>query len=201
MASLDTSNSLRPPVRWRRIQSLALAGLLGFLVPIAAQDQPVISLEHQVKIAFLYHFARFVEWPKSTFPSPDAPVVLGILGNDVFYAEIESTLGGKVVDLHPLVIRRFRNVEQAHGSQILFIGGSPPTDLARVLDTLSRLPVLTVGDGDRFTTLGGMIGFRMEDNKVRFEINVDAAERSGLKLSSKLLSVARIVHGGAEGSH
>ncbi len=185
----------------RRVRSFALAGLLALHASAAAQDQPSITLEHQVKIAFLYNFARFVEWPRSTFARPDAPVVLGILGNDAFYAEIESMLEGKIVDLHPLVIRRFRSVEQAHGSQILFIGGSPRTDLARVLDLLGRLPVLTVGDADQFATQGGMIGFRMEDNKVRFEINVDAAERSGLKLSSKLLSVARIVHSRVEGNH
>lgn len=181
--------------------TIALAGFLA-LPPLAvSQDPAPISLENQVKIAFLYNFVRFVEWPGSTLARPDAPVVLGVLGSDALCAEMESMLQGKVVDAHPLVIRRFRSVEQAHASQILFIGRSLQNDLARILGLLSGMPVLTVGDTDRFTSLGGMIGFRMEDNKVRFEINIDAAQRGGLRLSSKLLSVARVVHGAPAGSN
>jgi len=174
--------------------SIALASLLAFQSPLAAQDSAPISLENQVKIAFLYNFARFVEWPRSTFARPDAPVVLGVLGSDAFCAEMETMLQGKLVDTHPLEIRRLRSVEQAQLSQILFIGRSLQKDLARILGLLSGMPVLTVGDTDGFTSLGGMIGFRMEGNKVRFEINIDATQQGGLRLSSKLLSVARVVH-------
>ncbi len=198
MAVSDSASPSRSAVR-RRFRTLtgrlALGvSLLTAQVPARGQDTPPISLEHQVKIAFLYNFARFVEWPKATFARPDAPVILGILGSDEFCSDIEKMLQGKTVDSRPLVIRHVRSVEQVQPSQILFIGTSVHGDLARILGLLSGVPILTVGDTDRFTSLGGMISFRMEANKVRFEINIDAAERAGLKLSSKLLSVSRVVH-------
>ena len=172
----------------------AVASVVTTVAQVTGQDAAPISLEHQVKIAFLYNFARFVEWPKATFARPDAPVILGILGSDGFCSDIEKMLQGKTVDSHPLVIRHVQSVGQVQPSQILFISSSVHNDLARILGLLSGVPVLTVGDTDSFTSLGGMINFRMEANKVRFDINIDAAERSGLKLSSKLLSVSRVVH-------
>ncbi len=181
------------PLRWVAL-TVAMALACAGLAPARADDPGISTdLEYQVKVAFLYNFAKFVEWPPHLFGDPAAPFTLGILGNDPFCEALERTLQGKSVNGRSIAVRRLRAAEPIHGVQILFISPSVGRDLPRVLAALKGVPVLTVGDRDRFAREGGIINFRIEENKVRFEINLDAAERAGLKVSSKLLTVAHVI--------
>lgn len=166
--------------------------MLAFLAAFAArtttlaQDTPT---EWEVKAAFLFNFAKFIDWPASKLP-PSGPLVIGILGEDPFGADLEKTIGGKNVLGHPIETKRFASPHEARGAHIVFISESERRRLSQILKTLSGHSVLTVAQLDNFCELGGMINFRLAGNKVRFEIDQDTAEKEGLKISSKLLSVA-----------
>jgi len=148
--------------------------------------------EYPVKAAFLYHFVEFVEWPPAS-PLPPATVTIGVLGRDPFGDVLDKAILAKMAAGRTLVIRRFAAPAALEPCEILFISSSEMTHLPEILHHLQGAPVLTVGEADRFARRGGMIGFYSEDNRVRLEVNRAAAERAGLRLSSKLLAVARLV--------
>jgi hypothetical protein len=174
------------------VVAAAVAGVPGPL--LAADPSAAASLEQQVKIAFLYNFAKFVEWPKGAFASGSAPLIVGVLGSDAFCLELERDLKGRSVGVRPIKVRRLTSIEEARTVQILFVGTAGGPEIKRVLALIASTPVLTVADMPRFAARGGMINFTLEENKVRFEINVAAARRAGLKISSKLLNVASALH-------
>jgi len=154
----------------------------------AADAQPT---EYQLKAAFLYHFAQFVDWPASAFPEAASPIVIGVLGQSPFGADLEQIISGKSINNRPLMIKAFRSVSEAtNGCHILFVSSSEKGRLTEIFSGLRGLPVLTVGETDRFTESGGMINFVNQAQKIRFQINEEAAKAAGLKLSSKLLSLA-----------
>lgn len=157
------------------------------------------ALEHQVKIGFLYNFTKFIEWPESSFPRPTTALTIGILGSDPFCDALEQSLKGKSVNARPIVVRRLRRTDPLHTVQVLFISPSLGKGVASALDSLRSAPVLTVGHMDRFTGLGGIVNFRIIAHKVRFDVNIDAARRAGLRISSQLLTVATVVHDAAPG--
>ena len=154
---------------------------------------PAPPNEYEVKAAFLYNFARFVEWPPAAVGAPDQPFVVAVFGDDPFGATLDHTLSGKTLEARPIVVRRLASLDEAAQVNILFIGASEKPHVARVLRTLSGTHVLTVGEMSGFAELGGMIGFRTERQRIRFDINVGQASRAGLKISSQLLKLARIV--------
>ncbi|MBI3804694.1 MAG: YfiR family protein [Nitrospirae bacterium] len=160
------------------------------LVSVEAQSIP--PSEYQVKAAFLYNFAKFVEWPTETLNGGE-PFVIGILGRDPFNGFIDEAISGKSVRDRPIVVKRFSKIEEAAGAQILFISGSEGEKVGRLLKHLDRTPILTVSDLKRFAEQGGMIQLVMDENRVRFAVNLTAVERTGLKPSSQLLRLARIV--------
>lgn len=152
--------------------------------------------EYAVKAAFLYNFAKFVEWPaEGEASAASSPFVISILGDDPFDAAIDDTLRGKAVASRQLVLRRIRRAEEVGDSRILFISSSEKAQLAEILKHLEGTAVLTVGEMDRFAEQGGVIRFRMEEKRVRLDINPEAAERANLRISSELLKLARIVKG------
>jgi hypothetical protein len=157
-----------------------------------AQDSPS---EYQVKAAYLFNFLKFVEWPAETFADPLAPIVIGIVGDDPFGNALPQVVIGKTVQGRDLVIRKYRAGEDLRGSHILFISASEKKRLPQLLVSLHGSNALTVADVDGFLEEGGMIQLFSEDNRVRFAINVEATLRAKLKLSSKLLSLARVVGG------
>ena len=168
---------------------LALFALCSFP---AAQEAPP-DLEHQVKAAFLYNFARFVEWPPDT-PAGEASFVIGVLGPDDTSRALEATVQGKSVGGRTIQVRAVKSQEEASQCHMLFVGSETAVRMARLLTAVRRSAVLTVGDSDTFAREGGIVNFVMQDNHVRFAVNTDAAERAGLKISSKLLQLAIIVH-------
>jgi hypothetical protein len=146
--------------------------------------------EYEVKAAFLYNFAKFVEWPEGTFPDANAPLVIGVLGEDPFGDVLDRTIAGKQVQGRPLRIRRWNKTHDVEGCQILFISSSEQGSMATILDKLRAAPLLTVSDADDFDKRGGIIHFVMQENRVRFEINNHGAQTAGLKISSRLLMLA-----------
>jgi hypothetical protein len=149
--------------------------------------------EYEVKAALLFNFARFVEWPASSFSGADAPFVVAVVGNDPFGPALERTLSGKAIGGRPIQVRRWRKARDRGPCQILFVAASERGSLRAILDEVREQPVLTVGDMTDFATSGGIIGLVMDRNHVRFEINSTNATRAHLAISSRLLSLARVV--------
>jgi hypothetical protein len=156
-----------------------------------AAGQASSPTEDEVKAAYLFHFAKYVEWP--TGAPADTAWVVGILGDGVFSEVLERTLEGKTAKDRAFVAHRLSDPAQASQVHILFIGASEEPRLPRILKALEGSSVLTVSDIDGFAEKGGVIGFRMDGKRVRFDINPEHASRSGLRISSQLLSLARVV--------
>jgi hypothetical protein len=153
----------------------------------AQESQPT---EYQIKAAFLFNFAKFVEWPTAAFVGVTSPIVIGILGENPFRDDLARTIRNKTIDEHPLEIKELRSPTEATNCHILFISTSEKKRLPEILKGLKGTSVLTVGEMDRFTESGGMINFVLKGKKIRFQINNDEATRAGLKISSKLMSLA-----------
>jgi hypothetical protein len=149
--------------------------------------------EAEVKAAFLYHFTRLVEWPE---PPTDAPFVIAVMNADRFGTVLEDVLGKRAPDRQSFEVRKQRHPPGAGRPlpQVLFLGARTSREARPALAAVQDAPVLTVGDYEGFASDGGMIGFRLtDDGRVSFDINVAAAEQAGLKVSSQLLKLARIV--------
>jgi YfiR/HmsC-like len=180
----------------RRALLLPLSALIFVLAGgIAAFGNPPTESprEYQVKAAFLYNFAKFIEWPSNGATDANSPFILGIVGDDPFGADLEQTVNGKVVNGHKLMIKRFKRGEPLESCNILFISSSEQGRLNQILDSLKGSSVLTVGEAEYFTRSGGIINFILKDDRVRFEINLGAADRAHLKISSKLLKLREVV--------
>ncbi|UCF90634.1 MAG: YfiR family protein [Desulfobacterales bacterium] len=158
-----------------------------------AFSETSVPREYIVKAAFLYNFAKFVEWPADAFAEIRSPIVLGMLGEDPFGSALDS-INHKSVGDREIVIQRLEKLADLKKCHMLFISRSEKNDLDSILAQLSGLNILTVSDMDGFALKGGIIGLFTVGNKIRFEINVDSAKRSGLQISSKLLKLAEIVN-------
>lgn len=149
--------------------------------------------EYQVKAVFLFNFSQFVDWPTQAFDDARSPLVIGVLGEDPFGAALDEAVQGETVNGRPLEVRRYRKVEEIDHCHILFINLEPQYPLADLLKRLHERNVLTVSDSREFAKTGGVIELVTVDNKIRLQINLDAAKLSNLTISSKLLRPARIV--------
>jgi YfiR/HmsC-like len=145
--------------------------------------------EYQVKAAFLYNFAKFVEWPQQTFKSPHDPMSICVLGASPVGKTLDETISGKSIDGRIFTVRQITDVGQSAGCQILFVSTKHKKSLIEAVTA----GILTVGESKGFSADGGMIEFKLEGGRVRLEINAMAAEKSKLRISSKLLSLAGIV--------
>jgi hypothetical protein len=182
------------PLRLRLSPALLLLLLLALGRGATWAEAPSAS-EYEVKAAFLYNFAKFVEWPPAAFADQSSALVIGVLGDDPFGVDLDRVVEDKTVNGRALVVRRFKRLEDLTACHILFVSASESGRLAHILDLLRKSSVLTVDESDQFVHLGGIINFTMRDSKVHFVINVDAAQQAGLKVSSKLLKVADAVLG------
>ena len=178
--------------------SVAAGSFLLMLSP--ARGQSGGSTEYAVKAAFLFHFAQFVEWPAETFKDSAAPMTYCTMGDDPFHGGLDQVLIGKTVGVHPLRVEHLREFEKAQSCQVLFVGAGQKKRIGEALAEVSSLPVLTVGETEHFVQEGGIIGFCLEENKIRFEINLDAAAKAKLKISAKLLALAKTVVGNPRGN-
>lgn len=165
--------------------------LLLLLVCPGVRAQSAPPGEYEVKAAFLFNFAKFVEWPADRLTTNNLPIRFGVLGESAkFAADLRKTLEGKTIDTHPVELVFYDSLPASNLPHILFISDSERRNFRRILDSLKGQPVLTVGDEGGFCEAGGMINFQLDAKKIRFEINQKAAEQHQLRLSSKLLRVA-----------
>src|SRR3989442_1967878 len=154
------------------------------------------SSEYLIKAGFIYNFAKFVEWPTATFAQPDSPIVIGVLGTDPFGNLIDRIVENKKIGARGLVVKRLKwnaDLKDLKECKILFVGSSEKERLDDLLQIVKSVPILTVGETPGFAERGGVIRFVVEDNRVRFEINVEAAHQADLTISSRLLTLARII--------
>ena len=185
--------------RYACLAAIARAVLLCLLSVCGDSAQTNPSSEYQVKAAFLFHFAQFVEWPEETFKEANSPVTYCTIGADPFHGSLDAALSGKTVGARSLRVMHYRQLQEIRGCQVLFIGEREQKLVPSLLTSLKGIPALTVGESQDFVQDGGMIGFLLEENKIRFEINLDAAEHARLKVSSRLLALAKRVIGGQRG--
>lgn len=183
----------RPIRGWQALSRLALALAFLFITwaprPAEAAELP----EYRLKAVFLYNFAQFVSWPPRAFPQAQAPLVIGILGDDPFGSDLDETVRGEQVNGRPLAVRRYRKVEDVSNCHILFVSRSEVERAGQIFASLKGREILTVGDAETPAMRGAMIRFAMEKNKVRLKINVEAAKAAQLTISSKLLRAADVV--------
>ena len=186
------AGSSRPTI-WLLLFFVALLCDGGIPAPLA-WGQAEETSGYRVKTAFLFNFAKFIEWPASSFATPQSPFAICVLGQDPFGSILTDTLQGKMIGERPLAVRRLKDKSEARSCQIVFVSSSESAHLAAIVETVRGGNVLLVGENTGFAASGGTIEFTLEDDRVRFAINTDAADRSGLKFSSKLLALAQLVH-------
>jgi hypothetical protein len=179
----------------RGVRLIIFLASLAMLAGREACAQQSIFKEYLVKAIFLRNFTQFIEWPDTLFQDASSPLVIGVLGNDPFRDALEETIRDETVKNRPLVVKRSSRVEELKSCHVLFISKSEEGRLDQILAALAGGGgrVLTIGETDGFARRGVIINFFLQGNKVRFEINTDAADRSGHKISSHLLSLAKIV--------
>jgi hypothetical protein len=187
-------SSLRTAACHARLFAIALIVLRGLLgaTPIWAQATP--PSEYQVKAAFIYNFAKFVDWPPDAFTDEKSPLALCVYGKDPFGSALDDAIRGKSIGTRDLVVRRTRKLQELNACQIVFITSSESDQLPEILDGLHSSSALIVGESPHFAEQGGQIQFLLEDKRIRFSINVDSVNRARFRMSSKLLALAQIVH-------
>jgi YfiR/HmsC-like len=155
--------------------------------------------EYRVKAAFIFHFAQLVDWPPDGQTGAENSLLLCTLGEDPFQGTLEDTVAGKAVGNRVIRIRHLREPQDMQACQILFLGRGESKRIPMLVADLHNAPILTVGETAGFLDAGGMIRFLLEENKVRFDINLDAAESARLKIGSRLLILAEHVVGETRG--
>lgn len=173
-------------------QSLTLTLLLFCAQPLALRAAAMA--EYQVKAVFLFNFTQFVAWPESAFGSPDAPFVIGVLGEDPFGPYLDEVVRGETVAGRPIVVRRLSDPADAEGAHILFIDRSvDPRQVADVKARLASRHTLTVTDDQATSVPEAVVRFRNVNDRIRLRIDVASAQSAGLTISSKLLRPAEII--------
>jgi uncharacterized protein DUF4154 len=152
--------------------------------------------EYDLKAAFLFNFARFVEWPADAFATDTTPITIGILGDDPFGRSLDDIVSNEAVRNRRLIVRRYSSVDEVESCHILFISASQAGRLDQILGRLGKRSVLTVGDTNGFTSRAGMVGFEMARSRLKLQINLSAVRAARLTISSQLLRQARIVESG-----
>jgi hypothetical protein len=179
----------------RRAQLLlaALLAIAGTAVGRARPPSPEPSLESRVRAAFVFNFIQFVDWPEASLAKGDDPIVIGVVDPDPLEGCLATAIEGKTVKGHRLSIRRV-TAEEVGSCHVLVVGSANAGKSAEILKQVKEASVLTIGDYEAFTESGGVVRFYVDDRKERFEINVAAARRAGLQISSKLLKLAKVVN-------
>lgn len=178
-----------------KVVAVALCfALLAPARPIRAQSaDPSASSEYLIKAGFIYNFAKLMEWPAPAFSQANSPIVIGVLGADPFQGMLDDVLRGKQVNGREFVVRHLKWGDDLRSCNILFVSSSERAHFDDVFRLIKGLPILTIADTPGFAQRGGIINFVLEDNKVRFDINVSAARQANISISSRLLALARII--------
>jgi hypothetical protein len=178
-----------PMKRWLFLLGFALVSTVGH----RSWAEPAISKEYQVKAVFLFNFTQFIQWPPAAFSRSSEPFCIGILGEDPFGPFLDQTIQGEKVKGHPLIVKRYRTLAEVKKCQILFVSRSEDGHWPAIVEAMKGKGVLMVGDQEGFARTGGVMGFKTENNKIKLGVNVEAAKREKLAISSKILRLAEIV--------
>jgi hypothetical protein len=177
-------------LRRHGIWFLCQAALIFFFGAMAGRAATVSETE--LKAAFLYNFAKFVEWPAGAFSSDNAAIQVAVFGDDEVTAKLKSLLSDKKAHGRSFEVKRIFNPQEAKSFQMVFVTSSENRRAAQILEATKKLPILTIGESEQFLDLGGMINFFFEDTQLRFEINTEPAEKVKIAISSKLLRLAKV---------
>jgi hypothetical protein len=172
--------------------AVALFLALCFWLPMGAEEAPPAS-EYHVKAVFLLNFLKYVEWPAAAHSATNSPFKIVQAGEDRFAPDFAAFVKSKTIDHRGVALKHSGASDDWERCHILFVSGSERRNVRNILSPMKGRPVLTVGESDNFIAEGGMINFVMKDNKVRLHINLVAAEKAGLKISSRLLGIADVV--------
>jgi len=176
----------------KRRPGRATVGIVGIVLAATLSASGVranVTDEYRLKAAFLYQFTKYVAWPSE----PDGPISICVLGDDPFGATLDATLADKTAAGQSLVARRIGSASAGASCRILFVSRSERGNLDATLSALAHRPTLTVADMEGFPQRGGMINLKLEDERIRLEVNPDNAARAGLKIRSELLRLADVV--------
>jgi hypothetical protein len=193
-APLHPSDSSRRALLRRALAGAAIAA--GVLGPARAQPAGTV-LERSVKAAFIYKFLGYTEFPASAFSEPASPVLIGVVGSDEMAAELSRIVAGRTVNNRPIAVRQYREGDTPALVHLLFVAGADSARAARVLRQAPPGPVLLVTECSNGLPAGSIINFRLVDERVRFDVSLEAADKNNIKLSSRLLTVANHVSKGA----
>lgn len=171
---------------------LLLALFAALASPPSLRADSAMEREYEIKAAYLYNFINYIDWPENAFPGPGGTITIGVVGQTPFGAALE-VLNGKQIKGRTVAVKQIADTKDLDQCQIVFINSSEKARVPELLDKLKDARVLTVSEIDGFAQQGGIINFISEHNKVRFEINPDAARRLGLNISSELLKLAKLV--------
>lgn len=181
----------REALRRALLLLVVVAAGLGPRAALAAETD--IALERRVKAAFIYQFIPYVEWPPRALPLPDSPIVIAVVGPEGAVAELEEVVGKRNVQGRPVLIRRWRDSDTQGGPHIVFVTRTEERRLPAIARAAQSYGALVVSEHDGALEQGGMINFRLVDGRVRFDIALGPVERAGLRISSRLLTVAQSV--------
>ena len=151
--------------------------------------------EPQLKAAFLLNFPKYIEWPAASFPEPNTPIVIAILGDEAVASEFAGMSNGKSVDGHPIQLVRVTNAAQCRDCHIVFIGAEETRKTAEIVKELQGTDVLTVGENEQFMDMGGMINLSRRERRIVLEVNLEATRQTELRISSKLMALATVKGG------
>ena len=175
-----------------------IVGVLLLFTAMLGSINAQSTTDIRVKAAFVYNFAKFIEWPGFTNSASNTPIKIAIVGEDPIKSELESVVRGKSIDAHPIEILKFQSLTEIQPCHLLFISNSERANLPQILKLIRNTVVVTVSDMPDFLDQGGQIAFLSQENKIRFEVNIAETERVGVKLSSNLLKLALAVRAGVK---
>ena len=184
-----------PPRLNRRVWFSAFAFTFAALstLPFLRAAESTLGTEYQIKAGYLFNFAKYIEWPATSLPAADSPLVIGVMDGAEALSHIQQQLQGKTVNHRPLQVKSVATASASNGCHILFVSRSAGKTASEVRDAVGSAAVLIVGETDQFAERGGMIGFVREEGAFRLNLNLDAATQAGLKVSARLSTVARVV--------
>jgi hypothetical protein len=178
------------------VPGIILLAVFLAVVPadISAENASAVDrtiTEYEVKAAYIYYFAKFVDWPSIAFPMKYAPIIVGVLGDEDFAALLERTVKDKMIQEHPMQVHRYQWPVDLRSCHILYISSSEQKRLRQITESLREQPVLTVTEAEENSQAKGIMNLFVEGGKVQFEVNITDAEKARLRISSKLLRLAR----------
>lgn len=194
MLEWGSAGRRQPNIRFKnRIVGLLSLAFVPPLVVLFAASLASAQSEDQVKAAFLFNFVRYVEWPDEVFESDGSKVKICMLDAEEFGSVVTQIVSGKSVGDRKVKVKSIRGLDSARDCHLIYVGGDATGRVSDLVSTLGSAPVFTVSDAEGFAEGGGMANFFRADSKIRFEMNPGAAKKSKLKISSRLLRLAKVV--------